>query len=317
MIYAARGVAIAGLDFGGGRGDDFVMADQATYTYFANKGFDLFRVAITWERIQPTLGGSLSSKFLGLLKANVQYAKNASSNAKVVIDIHNYAKYDKKGIDSSGGPTTADFIDLWEKLSNEFKNDGTVYAYGLMNEPVGVSQEKWFEISQKAVTAIRRNGDKKLISVCGPSWAGAHSWPTGSAPWINDPEKNIMYEAHQYFDRDCSGTYEDTYADLTFVVNDLPNRGVELTTGFVNWCNKYKVRGFIGEFGVPNNDARWMKVLDNFMKLLQENGVSSTYWAGGTGWGNYPLSIQPRNGGDAMQMATLVKYRPGTIKVYR
>ena len=52
-------------------------------------------------------------------------------------------------------------------------------------------------------------------------------------------------------------------------------------------------KGFIGEFGVPHNDPRWNTVLDNFLFYLNANNVGGTYWAGGTWWGSYPLSIEP------------------------
>jgi len=33
-----------------------------------------------------------------------------------------------------------------------------------------------------------------------------------------------------------------------------------------------------------------------------------TYWAAGRWWGNYPMSVQPKNGEDTPQMTVLKKY---------
>jgi len=41
--------------------------------------------------------------------------------------------------------------------------------------------------------------------------------------------------------------------------------------------------GFIGEYGVPDSDPRWLTVLDTFLAYLDANGVGGTYWAGGCG----------------------------------
>jgi hypothetical protein len=41
---------------------------------------------------------------------------------------------------------------------------------------------------------------------------------------------------------------------------------------------------------------------------LKENGMGGTYWAAGPWWGNYPLSVEPRNGQDRPQMAVLLKF---------
>jgi endoglucanase len=55
------------------------------------------------------------------------------------------------------------------------------------------------------------------------------------------------------------------------------------------------VRGFIGEYGVPDTDTRWLVTMDRFLAYLQENNMSSAYWAGGPWWGKYALSIEPQD----------------------
>ena len=58
----------------------------------------------------------------------------------------------------------------------------------------------------------------------------------------------------------------------------------------------------------PHNYAR-------YRRKLKENGIGGTYWAAGPWWGNYPLSVEPRNGQDRPQMAVLLKYAaPGAGK---
>src|SRR5262249_55734158 len=124
----------------------------------------------------------------------------------------------RQPIGSSGMPV-AKFADLWSRLSTAFKNDAGVIGYGLMNEPVGLpstsslSDDKlWEQASQAALTAIRNDGDTKLVLVPGNEWAPASEWTSHHpSPWINDPSNNFRYEAHQYWDRDGSGSYNYTY----------------------------------------------------------------------------------------------------------
>jgi endoglucanase len=40
-------------------------------------------------------------------------------------------------------------------------------------------------------------------------------------------------------------------------------------------------RCFIGEFGVPRQDVRYMTTLENALTYMRKNGISGTYWAGG------------------------------------
>ena len=55
----------------------------------------------------------------------------------------------------------------------------------------------------------------------------------------------------------------------------------------------HRVRGLVGEFGVPGNDPRWQAVLARFLEALDRAGMEGCYWAAGEWWGAYPLSIQP------------------------
>ena len=50
-------------------------------------------------------------------------------------------------------------------------------------------------------------------------------------------------------------------------------------------------RGFVGEYGVPDDDGRWLDILDSALKYLQENGVNGTYWSAGPRWGDYKLAV--------------------------
>ena len=39
---------------------------------------------------------------------------------------------------------------------------------------------------------------------------------------------------------------------------------------FVEWIKQNKFHGFIGEYGIPDNDPRWNETLDLFLGYLQE-----------------------------------------------
>jgi endoglucanase len=116
-----------------------------------------------------------------------------------------------------------------------------------------------------------------------------------------------MYEAHQYFDRDGSGKYDEAYE----ASGAYATIGVDRIQPFLNWLKANNVRGIVTEYGVPGNDPRWQVVLDNFLAKLDEAGVGGTYWAGGAWWGDYPLSCEPVGGQDAPVMAVLLRHLGG------
>lgn len=65
-----------------------------------------------------------------------------------------------------------------------------------------------------------------------------------------------MYEAHIYFNHDNSGRYVGSYE----VEKAYPTIGVDRLKPFVDWLREKNAKGFIGEFGVPANDPRWIEV---------------------------------------------------------
>jgi len=306
-----RGVNLAGPGFSNGT----FWTGQEMIDYYANKGFHIFRISISWERIQPVLNGPLDTTYLNNLKAEIDRINIAGK--KAIIDLHNYARYNGTVIDSSSSVTTANFTDAWTKLSTEFKSNPAVYGYDLMNEPHDMGTSDWKAISQAAVTAIRNNGDNKVIMVEGLAWSSSYQWeannnsPTG---WISDPANNFLYSAHIYFDYDRTGTYKRTYDEELALNPELEMVGVNRAMDFLNWCSKNNVRGYFGEFGVPKDDIRWNKVLDNFMSVLDRYGMDATYWAGGEGWSStYNLNCNSVNGVDAPMMSVLVNHLSGTI----
>lgn len=322
-----RGVNIAGAEFGmshlpGVLNTDFTYNSEATFRYFAARNLNLVRFPLQWERLQPVLRGPLDPQNLALLKRTVRWAE-ANGNL-LILDIHNFARYSfNEGgrlntyvIDQSYGGAVRvsrdDLADLWVRLSNEFVSEPAVYAYDLMNEPHDIAG--WKQISQAVVTAIRRNGDRKLILVPGDGWSSANRWQTVHGPlaWIDDPADNFLYEAHQYFDFDESGSYSRTYDEELRGNPALARVGSTRVAGFLDWCRNNRVRGFLGEYGIPDSDPRWLPVLDDFLRTLDTAGMSGAYWAAGEWWGPYALSVQPLNAFtvDRPQMATLLAHLP-------
>jgi hypothetical protein len=234
-----RGINVAGAEFAGGvneptslfsnarpgvYGTDYHYDTQETFDFLASRGIRIVRMPFRWERIQPRLGAELDPLELSRLTGAVARAR--SSGLEVVLDVHNYGAYylfdGSKGVRRGIGSaqlTNAHFADLWRRLSAHFSGNAGVYAYGLMNEPTGISEsaglspaQRWEIISQAALDAIRANGDRKTVMVAGYDWSGVRQWTTQHPdPWINDPIGRTRYEAHHYWDVDNSGDYPDAY----------------------------------------------------------------------------------------------------------
>lgn len=228
-----RGVNVSGGEFGGDYSNvmpgiydqKYHFDPKETFTFLASRGITLVRIPFRWERLQSFLGGPLRASELKRLHEVVANARSAG--LQVILDMHNYAAYSHFDVDAGkgverhiGAPDLSreDLADAWKRISLEFKDDAGVF-YGLMNEPVNMPDadgmsgaQSWERASQMALSAIRANGDNKLVMVPGYNWSGAQGW-AGTHPksWIVDPANNFRYEAHHYWDRDNSGDYPDAY----------------------------------------------------------------------------------------------------------
>ena len=158
----------------------------------------------------------------------------------------------------------------------------------------------WEEASQQCVTAIRNNTDTTKIMVPGYQYSGAKNWRNNHPdPWITDSANNFAYEAHYYFDRDNSGDYPDTYASENTNATgrgyaNLAARVTDEFNNFTDWLAQYNAKGYLGEFGWPNNGdtTAWNAIGEVVYDMCDARSLDVTYWAGGARWGaTYNLSI--------------------------
>ncbi|WP_291363802.1 glycoside hydrolase family 5 protein [Acetobacter sp. UBA5411] len=300
------GINLSAAAFASGRvpgrdGWDYMFPRQGEVDYFTAAGMKLIRLPVLWERLQPQPLSGLDPRYLAHIQSVVAMAK--AGKAKVIIDLHNYGAYHGQLI-GSDAVKVDDFVDVWVKLVRVFANDPHV-LFGLMNEPKLASAGDWASIQQKVINAIRATGAKNLITVSGVQWDGAHNFPqvNGDAlATLTDPRHGLIFEAHQYFDRDSSGRSAECVPE-----NQVEGR----LRPFTDWLKAHKAKGLLGEFGVSDNAGCLadLRVALNFINQTSDVWYGWTYWAGGPMWGNYMYSVQPgRDGVEKPQMAVLKQF---------
>ncbi len=297
------GTNMAGAEFGDindmrGEGTAYFHFEAWPLDLVKSKGVVLLRYPFKWERVQRTLGAALDATEVGHIRRSLDMAH--ARGLKIMLDVHNYGERyvngQKRHIGEHPDVTYENFADLWTRLAQEFKDHPAVIAYDIMNEPQGFANpngRSWYKAAQAAVDAIRKVDTKMEIHVEGDCWAGAHSWQACNGDIdIKDPNDNLVYHAHQYFDAQHSGNYDGKTYDGE---NAYPMVGVDRLKGFVAWLKSRNARGFIGELAVPNTDARWMTVLENTLQYMKDNCISGTYWASGAHWGQDSMTLTPEN----------------------
>ena len=319
-----RGVNLAGAEFGdvsdgpGVHGTDYIYPVSAFAggydepAFLAAQGINLFRLPVRWERLQPSLMGPLAPDELSRLHRAI--AELTALGAVVVVDVHNYAYYRDMEI-GSDAVSVAAFADFWARLASALPPHDLV-VLGLMNEPFSLTPGDWVDQANAAIAAIRAAGSTHLIAVPGTRWSGAHSWfapdpellaeaalarVSGQTPppvsnaeamvGIVDPANHYVIEVHQYLDADSSGTQESCVSteQARHVMGDISR-----------WLADNDLRGFLGEIGIPRNDA-CLAAFDALLTHVAANrrhyyGIA--YWAVGPWWGDYPFRLDQGNADD-------------------
>jgi endoglucanase len=304
-----RGVNIAGAEFNASKvpgviNKDYLYPNNKDLDYVVTMGGNVIRLPFRWERLQPSLNEDFDAFELGNIKRIV-----AAANVRglcVILDVHNYGGYGKNIIGSTDVPVTA-FHDLWRRLALIF-SDPEKTVFGLMNEPVAMSIGKWATTAQSTVLEIRKQNSRNIILVASGRWSGAHEWfkkfdgisNSEAYAELADPENRTWIELHQYADTYFSGTEQ-------ICIN--PNKFKKLFVPLIEWSKSKKIKFFLGEFGVAPNE-NCLESLSEILIQIADTKVWAgwTYWATGRWWGNYPLSIQMKDGIEPAQVKILREY---------
>jgi endoglucanase len=312
-VLRYAGVNLAGAEFNSSKRPgvlykDYTYPAASDFAYFAGKGMNVVRLPVLWERLQPQARGDLDAAQLTLVKKAIGQAK--AQGQHVIIDVHNYAKYQGARIGSDAVPVEV-FVDLWRRLATEFKDDDAV-MFGLMNEPNAIGAGDWAVAAQAAIDAIRATGANNLVFAPGTAYTGAHSWSgTGyggtsnatALQGLRDPADRTVIEVHQYLDADYSGTSADCVS---------PGIGVDKLRGFTGWLRQRGRQGFLAEFGGGPGEV-CQQAVDNMLAFIQQNGdvwLGWTWWAAGGWWKpDYPFNVQPgKDGSEKPQTALLERH---------
>ncbi len=304
------GINISGGEFGeenlpGIINKDYIYPHSTEeYKYFRGKNLNIIRLPIRWERVQHEEFGELYTPDINQIKQVLSIAEQ--NNMRIILDLHNFGRYYGKALSAADADKLSD---IWTKLALTFQDEPGLYGYELMNEPHDLpgGSNTWAQIAQIVTTEIRKVDNQTLIIVPGYNWQNAQNWTKNNPGFpISDPENNLIYSAHIYFDSAHSGRYSKSFDD------DRRNTdiGVTKSADFKEWLMVNDKRGMFTEFGVPDNDPRWLTTMDKFLANIYKDPhiTGAIYWGAGPWWKNYSLSVEPVNGVDRPQMKVIQKY---------
>jgi len=182
------------------------------------------------------------------------------------------------------------------------------------------ANEVWHDLAQQTLDGYRLHSSK-VYCAQGYQYAGSADWRVHNENFnLVDPANNTLYTAHVYFDKNRAGDYfnpEFSGTPSTYEWEEATEQtGVQRAQPFLDWLTEKNKLGMFTEFGIPNDDVRWITLQNNFVNHIvsHPNIRGLVAWAGGPRWGTYRLSLEPTNGVDAPQMATIAN-RPTTVEM--
>ncbi|KAG4271764.1 hypothetical protein FPRO04_10711 [Fusarium proliferatum] len=253
------------------------------YKSWHDKGFNLFRIAMAWQHVQTSLGGSLNETNMEAVDKLVKAITDDGGQA--ILDIHNYARWycavigqpEVSFLNPNITVTNDHFADLWTRLAERYKSNPKV-IFQLMNEPHDLDITKWGVTNQAVILAIRNVTDKQKILVSGTQFARLVDWEAFSQPGIGpgliqDPANNTLYDFHQYFD-DIAGAYGLCEPWSGFVKRFEEVTRILRRNGF---------QGMVTEFG----GGPFPQCADTIQSMLAFLDRNSDVWYGWTAWGSF------------------------------
>ncbi|KAK4120672.1 glycoside hydrolase family 5 protein [Parathielavia appendiculata] len=290
------GVNQSGAEFGkdtlpGQLGKHYTWPSKSSIDTLIGKGMNTFRVAIMMERLIPNkMTGNVDAAYAQGLTDIVSHITNRGAYA--VIDPHNFGRYYEQVITDVDG-----FKAWWTTTAGMFANNDKV-IFDTNNEYHDMDNLLVFRLNQAAIDGIRAAGaTSQLIFIEGNSWTGAWTWVSSGngAALLNlkDPASSntdkLVYEMHQYLDRDGSGTSE-TCVSATI--------GQERVREATAWLKANGKKAILGETAGGAN-AQCIAALTGMLSYMASNSDVWTgwlWWGGGPWWGNYMFSLEPPSG---------------------
>ncbi len=289
----------------------------------ADRGFNLLRIPISTELIKNWSNGSYptanfnqatNSYLVGMNSLEIfdyVIGQCRANGIKIMIDIHS-AKTDAMGhmkpIWSEGNITEQDFLDSLSWMSARYKNDDTIIAYDLKNEPHGKANESprakwdsskdsdnWKYIAEKAANAVLSKNPNVLVMVEGieiyPKDIKSNgdfsstnmedyycTWWGGNLRGVKDNpvdlgkyQNKLVYSPHDY----GPTVYEQPWFKGGYTFDSLYE-----DCWYDNWfyIQEQDIAPLlIGEWGgfMRDPNLKWMTYL---RQLIKENKINHTFW---------------------------------------
>ena len=327
-----RWVTLSGLELGAAKpdfcnespgklGEDFFIHRRPVFERVAAEGYAGVRIPFCWERLQPRLGGPLDPGGIQDLRYMISAADRL--DLKVLLAMHNAGRYRTPvdgapiacGLDeqvSGSVPVCAEhFVEFWSRMSHALCGLPNLHGYSLLSAVSGLQPGTWQRIAQSVIDIIREDRNNIPIYVAGNHLARASTWihDNPEAPWIEDPEGQVVYETRCALDHDESGRYHHSYAEERGRDPEIAERCRSRLQPFLKWLEETGANGCVTDFSLPRDDEGWSRMLPPVLEAIHGSSVVSLCWSAEA----HPFDEPPTRS----QKGTSDQQRPKHVGLFR
>jgi aryl-phospho-beta-D-glucosidase BglC (GH1 family) len=277
-----RGADYMGMEFG------WFYHSEDDFARMKSWGFDVVRLPIGWSYVEPK-EGYYNDDYLAIADRVISWCKE--NNLYVILDMHQwnwapmfggnglpdwaveqYSDQEQAKFGFFENETLQDeFFNMWRHVADRYKNESTIFAYDILNEPnvryelmdEETFLEKLFSFYQNAVNSIREVDTRHAVMI-EPPWGG------GISDWPRIDDSNLVLSTHLYTEGTADG--------ITGYDGDSGRLEADFLVSYdlsIGW----NVPLVIGEFGVGSAATKAHEWTRDFVNIFDKYMVSACWWS--------------------------------------
>jgi endoglucanase len=168
----------------------FDKFNEQDFVNVKNLGADVIRLPVAFHRFtleDSSLKTKLDPKLMEYLDTAADWAEK--HQIYLILDNHSFHPVEPTDVNID-----RILLPVWEQTAEHFKNRSDYVIYEVLNEPHGISDERWGEIQGAVIEAIRKIDSKHTIIIGGTEYNSIAK--LDSIPAYND--NNLIYTFHFY-----------------------------------------------------------------------------------------------------------------------
>jgi aryl-phospho-beta-D-glucosidase BglC (GH1 family) len=278
-----RGTNYMGMEFG------WFGHSEEDFKRIRDWGFTVVRLPIAWSYIEPK-EGYYNESYLKIVDKVISWCKEYK--LYVILDMHQwnwapkfggnglpnwavekYSSQDEAKVGFLNNETLQnEFFKMWVYVAKRYKNESTIFAYDVLNEPNvnynlmnrDVFIKKLQLFYQGAIDAIRKV-DRKHILFVEPPWGDE----VEAFQDISFNDFNLVLSTHLYT--------EGTWDGKTGYDGNISKLESDFLRGY-NLSLKWNTPLFVGEFGVGSSAAKAQEWARDYVNIFDKYMVGATWW---------------------------------------